>query len=86
MFDSSKLEIIDTATRKGRNGVLNVSAALVDDPNTSEMKLVVMFDEPGTIAVLSLNALIDESLVFSDASEYESTLRTYFNNNKTKDK
>jgi len=36
------------------------TAAIVDDPNDGETKLVVMFEEEGHIAVLSLDRLIDE--------------------------
>jgi hypothetical protein len=36
------------------------TAAIVDDPNDGETKLVVMFEQVGHIAVLSLDRLIDE--------------------------
>jgi len=35
-------------------------AAIIDDPNDGETKLVVMFEEEGCIAVLSLDRIIDE--------------------------
>jgi len=35
-------------------------AAIIDDPNDGETKLVVMFEEEGCIAVLSLDSIIDE--------------------------
>lgn len=35
-------------------------AAIVDDPNDGETKLVIMFEEEGHIAVLSLDSIIDE--------------------------
>jgi hypothetical protein len=34
-------------------------AAIIDDPNDGETKLVIMFEELGHIAVLSLDRLID---------------------------
>jgi hypothetical protein len=34
--------------------------AIIDDPNDGETKLVVMFEEEGCVAVLSLDRLIDE--------------------------
>jgi len=40
-------------------------AAIVDDPNDGETKLVVMFDEPGHIAVLSLDCLVNEEDISS---------------------
>jgi len=39
--------------------------AIVDDPNDGETKLVVMFDEPGNIAVLSLDCIVNEEDVSS---------------------
>lgn len=35
-------------------------ASIIDDPNDGETKLVIMFEEEGHIAVLSLDRLIDE--------------------------
>ena len=34
-------------------------AAIVDDPQSGDTKLVIMFDEPDYTAVLSLDALLD---------------------------
>jgi hypothetical protein len=36
------------------------TASIIDDPNDGETKLVVMFEEAGHIAVLSLDRLIEE--------------------------
>ena len=44
-------------------------AAIVDDPNDGETKLVVMFDTPGHIAVLSLDCLINEEDISSKCHE-----------------
>lgn len=35
-------------------------AAIVDDPDNNDTKLVIMFDEPDYTAVLSLDSLLDE--------------------------
>jgi hypothetical protein len=35
-------------------------ASIIDDPNDGETKLVIMFEEEGHIAVLSLDRIIDE--------------------------
>jgi hypothetical protein len=34
--------------------------AIIDDPNDGEAKLVVMFEEEGCVAVLSLDRIIEE--------------------------
>jgi len=41
------------------------TAAIVDDPNDGETKLVVMFEEPGNIAVFSLDCLVNEEDISS---------------------
>lgn len=43
--------------------------AIVDDPNDGETKLVVMFDEPGHIAVLSLDCIVNEEDISSKCHE-----------------
>lgn len=35
-------------------------ASIIDDPNDGETKLVIMFEEEGHVAVLSLDRIIDE--------------------------
>lgn len=35
-------------------------AAIVDDPDNNDTKLIIMFDEPDYTAVLSLDSLLDE--------------------------
>lgn len=39
---------------------LPFTAVIIDDPNDGETKLVVMFEQVGHIAVLSLDRLIEE--------------------------
>lgn len=41
-------------------------AAIVDDANTGETKVIVMFDEPDYTAVLSLDTLIDDEDVSNE--------------------
>lgn len=55
--------------------------AIVDDPNDGETKLVVMFDEPGHIAVLSMDSLVNEEEIshnkhITHADRLEEDLRT----------
>lgn len=78
-FDPSKLQIIDADFH--RNGVsgLPFQVALVDDTNTSDVKLVIMFEAEGHTAVLSLDKLIEEDISFGSNSwrgdQYEQALR-----------
>ena len=41
------------------------TAAIVDDPNSGETLLVVMFEEAGNVAVLSLDCLVNEEDISS---------------------
>jgi hypothetical protein len=54
-------------------------AAIVDDPNDGDTKLVIMFDEPDCTAVLSLDKLINDEDVSSHNSysgdKYDARLR-----------
>jgi hypothetical protein len=56
--------ILDVDTHSNGNA-MPFRVAIVDDPNDGETKLVVMFDTPGHIAVLSLDCLINEEDVSS---------------------
>lgn len=55
--------------------------AIIDDAADGETKLVIMFDEPGHCAVLSLDRLIEEEDISvkstnpHDAERYEEKLR-----------
>ena len=74
-----KLQIIDADFH--RNGVSGMpfKVALVDDTNTSDVKLVIMFEAEGHTAVLSLDKLIEEDISFGSNSwrgdQYEEALR-----------
>lgn len=78
-FDPNLLEIIDADFH--RNGVSGVAfqAALVDDPNDGDVKLVIMFPTEGHTAVLSLDKLMAEDIKFGSNSyrgdKYEEALR-----------
>lgn len=55
-------------------------AAIVDDSETGEVKVVIMFDEPDYTAVLSVDALLDEEDVSEEAHKsrgdlYDDALR-----------
>jgi hypothetical protein len=55
--------------------------SIIDDPKDGETKLVIMFDEPGHTAVLSLDRLIDEEDItakhhsHNNAEKFEDKLR-----------
>lgn len=80
MADLKNLQILNADYH--RNGVSGMPfmAALVDDPSEGDVKLVIMFKEPGHTAVLSLDKLIqNEDIEFGSNSwrgdHYEAELR-----------
>lgn len=46
--------------------------SIVDDPNDGDTKIVVMFEESGYTAVLSLNRLIDEEDISEKNNKHNS--------------
>jgi hypothetical protein len=55
-------------------------AAIVDDPENGETKVVIMFDEPDYTAVLSLDALLEDEDISAEAHKsrgdlYDDALR-----------
>lgn len=79
--DPDRLQIIDLDFH--RNGVAGqpFKVALVDDANEGDVKLVIMFEEEGYTAVLSVDKLHeDEDISFGTNSwrgdEYEVALRS----------
>jgi hypothetical protein len=79
--DPDRLQIIDLDFH--RNGVAGkpFKVALVDDANEGDVKLVIMFEEEGYTAVLSVDKLHeDEDISFGSNSwrgdEYETALRS----------
>lgn len=80
-LNPERLQIIDLAFH--RNGVagLPFKVALVDDANEGDVKLVIMFEQEGHTAVLSVDRLHeDEDISFGSNSwrgdEYEAALRS----------
>lgn len=57
----ANLEIVQ-AEFHGNGRAAPFWAAIVDDPATGDTKLVICFDEPDHIAVLSLDGLQDEDI------------------------
>lgn len=79
--DPNRLQILDLDFH--RNGVAGkpFKVALVDDANEGDVKLVIMFEEEGYTAVLSVDKLHeDEDITFASNSwrgdEYEIALRS----------
>lgn len=75
----SRLEIIQSAYHVNRMGVPFV-VAIVDDAELDDTKLIIMFEDDGYTAVLSLDALIDEEDISTqtnnwNSSKYENELR-----------
>ena len=76
----SKLEIVQSAYHTNRDGESFV-VAIVDDAENDDTKLVIMFEDDGYSAVLSLDQLIDEEDISEktnnwDPIKYEERLRT----------
>lgn len=75
------LQIIDADYHRNGVGGAPFKVALVDDPNDGDTKLVIMFEQEGHTAVLSLDKLIQrDDITFGSNSYrgdvYEQELRT----------
>jgi len=76
------LEPVILAIDTHSNGTASpFTASIIDDPNDGETKLVVMFEQEGHIAVLSLDRLIEEEDIshkshFNSADKLEEVLRS----------
>lgn len=72
------IEIVDQAYHGNGSGEPFV-AAIIDDPNEGDTKLVVVFEEPGCTAVLSLDSLIQDEDISSrnshNGGRYDKALR-----------
>jgi hypothetical protein len=72
-------DILDLLQHKNPKGN-PYTVAIVDDPNDGKTKLVVMFDEPGSIAIIPLDKLIEEESIEErgnqNAEEIENYLRS----------
>jgi hypothetical protein len=62
----SKIEIVQSSFH-GNGRAAPFHAAIVDDANTGETKIVIMFDEPDYTAVLSLDALLNDEDISAEA-------------------
>jgi hypothetical protein len=74
-----KLEIIQSAYHANVQGEAFV-VAIVDDVEMDDVKLVIMFEDDGYTAILSLDQIIDEEDISEktnswSASKYEARLR-----------
>ncbi len=61
-------------------GAVPFVASIIDDPNDGDTKLVIMFEDTGYTAVLSLDRLVDEEDISAkhnqhDAARVEENLR-----------
>ena len=61
----SKIEIVQSSFHSNGRAA-PFYAAIIDDPEAGDTKIVIMFDEPDYTAVLSLDALLDEEDISSD--------------------
>jgi len=57
-MDMRELEIVQSSFH-GNGRAAPFVAAIVDDPDNNDTKLVIMFDEPDYTAVLSLDSLCE---------------------------
>ena len=74
-----RLEIIQSAYHANHQGEAFV-VAIVDDVDSDDTKLVIMFEDDGYTAVLSLDQIIDEEDISEKTNtwnsvKYESALR-----------
>ena len=78
-LDPDRLQILDLAYHRNGVGGMPFQVALVDDANSGDVKLVVMFEQEGYTAVLSVDKLHeDEDISVSNSwrgDQYEAALR-----------
>jgi len=79
-LDPDRLQILDLDFHRNGIGGMPFKVALVDDANSGDVKLVIMFQEFGYTAVLSVDKLHeDEDISFASNSwrgdQYEAALR-----------
>lgn len=58
LFGMSEIEIVQSSFHSNGRAA-PFYAAIVDDPDAGDTKIVIMFDEPDYTAVLSLDVLLD---------------------------
>lgn len=64
------LQIIDADYHRNGVGGAPFKVALVDDPNDGDTKLVIMFEQEGHTAVLSLDKLIQRDDITFGSNSY----------------
>jgi len=76
MLEPDILDLLQHKNPKGNP----YTVSIVDDPNDGKTKLIVLFDEPGNIAIIPLDKLIEEENISesgnSDADKLETYLRS----------
>lgn len=75
----ANIEIVQSSYHSNGRGA-PFYAAIVDDPDGGDTKLVICFDEPGYVAVLSLDTLVQDEDISSKAhgfhgDRYDDALR-----------
>ena len=75
----SDIEIVQSSFHPNGRGA-PFYAAIVDDPNGGDTKIVIMFDEPDYTAVLSLDVLLEDEDVSAErhksrGDQYDDVLR-----------
>lgn len=58
LLDMSEIEIVQSSFHSNGRAA-PFYAAIIDDPDAGDTKIVIMFDEPDYTAVLSLDVLLD---------------------------
>lgn len=69
-------DILDLLQHKNPKGN-PYTVSILDDPNDGKTKLVVMFDEPGNIAVIPLDKLIEEESIEERGNQNAEDLEAY---------
>jgi len=75
----SRLEILQSAYHTNRTGESFV-VAIVDDAERDDTKLIIMFEDDGYTAVLSLDSIVDEEDISEktngwNSAKYENELK-----------
>jgi hypothetical protein len=69
-------DILDLIQHKNPQGN-PYTVAIVDDPNDGKTKLVVLFEEPGNIAIILLDKLIEEENIEERGNQNAEELENY---------
>ena len=69
-------DILDLLQHKNPKGN-SYTVSILDDPNDGKTKLIVMFDEPGNIAIIPLDKLIEEESIQEGGNQNADALEEY---------